>query len=142
MTVVLVCKMFSRLNCLHLYPADSQCHGEHLAGPTSHEDPVHADVLLQELPQHREDQQLHQLPELLPPEGARHFIKNTAVTGSDTSPQESLRLCLSCPCFSWQTMPVAMALLRDIQNLCPKEVLNFILDLIKYNDNRKNKVEA
>lgn len=33
-----------------------------------------------------------------------------------------------------------MALLRDVQNLCPKEVLNFILDLIKYNDNRKNKV--
>lgn len=41
---------------------------------------------------------------------------------------------------SVQTMPVAMALLRDVQNLCPKEVLNFILDLIKYNDNRKNKV--
>lgn len=39
-------------------------------------------------------------------------------------------------------MPVAMALLRDIQNLCPKEVLGFILDLIKYNDNRKNKVGA
>ena len=37
-------------------------------------------------------------------------------------------------------MPVAMALLRDVQNLCPKDVLNFILDLIKYNDNRKNKV--
>lgn len=37
-------------------------------------------------------------------------------------------------------MPVAMALLRDVQNLCPRDVLNFILDLIKYNDNRKNKV--
>lgn len=37
-------------------------------------------------------------------------------------------------------MPVAMALLRDVQNLCPREVLSFILDLIKYNDNRKNKV--
>lgn len=45
-------------------------------------------------------------------------------------------------CFSCQTMPVAMALLRDVQNLCPKDVLNFILDLIKYNDNRKNKVMA
>lgn len=44
--------------------------------------------------------------------------------------------------FSCQTMPVAMALLRDVQNLCPKDVLNFILDLIKYNDNRKNKVKA
>lgn len=40
-----------------------------------------------------------------------------------------------------QTMPVAMALLRDVHNLCPKEVLTFILDLIKYNDNRKNKVK-
>lgn len=39
-------------------------------------------------------------------------------------------------------MPVAMALLRDVQNLCPKDVLNFILDLIKYNDNRKNKVNT
>lgn len=45
-------------------------------------------------------------------------------------------------CFSCQTMPVAMALLRDVQNLCPKDVLNFILDLIKYNDNRKNKVNS
>uniref|UniRef100_A0A8K9WW65 Transcription initiation factor TFIID subunit 2 n=1 Tax=Oncorhynchus mykiss TaxID=8022 RepID=A0A8K9WW65_ONCMY len=41
--------------------------------------------------------------------------------------------------FLQKTMPVAMAQLRDIQNLCPKDVLNFILDLIKYNDNRKNK---
>lgn len=39
-------------------------------------------------------------------------------------------------------MPVAMALLRDVQNLCPKDVLNFVLDLIKYNDNRKNKVKT
>ncbi|XP_061737606.1 transcription initiation factor TFIID subunit 2 isoform X2 [Nerophis ophidion] len=41
--------------------------------------------------------------------------------------------------FLQKTMPVAMALLRDVQNLCPRDVLNFILDLIKYNDNRKNK---
>lgn len=52
----------------------------------------------------------------------------------------SLSFCLSL--FSCQTMPVAMALLRDVQNLCPKDVLNFILDLIKYNDNRKNKVNT
>ncbi|CAH2285827.1 transcription initiation factor TFIID subunit 2 isoform X1 [Pelobates cultripes] len=44
--------------------------------------------------------------------------------------------------FLQKTMPVAMALLRDIHNLCPKEVLSFILDLIKYNDNRKNKEET
>lgn len=49
----------------------------------------------------------------------------------------SLLVCVPC-----QTMPVAMALLRDVQNLCPKDVLNFILDLIKYNDNRKNKVKT
>ncbi|KAM4864852.1 LOW QUALITY PROTEIN: transcription initiation factor TFIID subunit 2-like, partial [Thomomys bottae] len=41
--------------------------------------------------------------------------------------------------FLQKTMPVAMALLRNVHNLCPKEVLTFILDLIKYNDNRKNK---
>uniref|UniRef100_A0A4W3IXD8 Transcription initiation factor TFIID subunit 2 n=1 Tax=Callorhinchus milii TaxID=7868 RepID=A0A4W3IXD8_CALMI len=41
--------------------------------------------------------------------------------------------------FLQKTMPVAMALLRDVHNQCPKEVLAFILDLIKYNDNRKNK---
>ncbi|RXM35692.1 hypothetical protein EOD39_3948 [Acipenser ruthenus] len=44
----------------------------------------------------------------------------------------------ACFCLA-KTMPVAMALLRDVHNLCPKDVLNFILDLIKYNDNRKNK---
>ncbi|XP_048220089.1 LOW QUALITY PROTEIN: transcription initiation factor TFIID subunit 2-like [Perognathus longimembris pacificus] len=40
--------------------------------------------------------------------------------------------------FLQKTMPVAMALLRDVHNLCPKEVFTFLLDLIKYNDNRKN----
>lgn len=63
----LVTLVFARL------PADSERHGEHLAGPPSHEDPLHSNVLLQELPQHREDQQLHQLPKLLPPEGACRF---------------------------------------------------------------------
>lgn len=51
------------------------------------------------------------------------------------------RFFISCFFFTFQTMPVAMALLRDVQNLCPKDVLNFVLDLIKYNDNRKNKVQ-
>lgn len=49
---------------------DCKCHGEHVAGAARHEVPVHANVLLQELPEHRQDQQLHQLPELFPPEGA------------------------------------------------------------------------
>lgn len=43
-----------------------------MAGSARHEVPVHTDVLLQELPEHCEDQQLHQLPELLPAEGASH----------------------------------------------------------------------
>lgn len=64
------------------------------------------------------------------------------LANGDCSPHMSAGLCLTCLCFPPQTMPVAMALLRDVQNLCPKDVLNFILDLIKYNDNRKNKVEA
>lgn len=42
--------------------------------------------------------------------------------------------------FLQKTMPVAMALLRDAHNLCPKEVLTFILGLIRFNDNRKKQV--
>lgn len=63
-----------RLKCLHVNLADSQCNGQHLAGPPSHEIPVYSDVLLQELPQHCQDEQLHQLPELLPAEGTRHLM--------------------------------------------------------------------
>lgn len=53
-----------------LFCPDCKRHGEHMAGAARHEVAVHADVLLQELPQHRQDQQLHQLPELFPPEGS------------------------------------------------------------------------
>nr|XP_032810604.1 transcription initiation factor TFIID subunit 2 [Petromyzon marinus] len=41
--------------------------------------------------------------------------------------------------FLLKTIPVTMAMQRDIHGMCPKEVLTFLLDLIKYNDNRKNK---
>uniref|UniRef100_UPI00358F3A99 transcription initiation factor TFIID subunit 2 isoform X2 n=1 Tax=Myxine glutinosa TaxID=7769 RepID=UPI00358F3A99 len=41
--------------------------------------------------------------------------------------------------FLQKNVPIAMAKQRDAHGLCPKEVLTFILDLIKYNDNRKNK---
>ncbi|XP_077863568.1 transcription initiation factor TFIID subunit 2-like, partial [Saccoglossus kowalevskii] len=37
------------------------------------------------------------------------------------------------------TVPVAMASIRNAVCVCPKEVVDFISDLIKYNDNRKNK---
>jgi len=35
-------------------------------------------------------------------------------------------------------IPVAMAGLRNAHGICPPEVLNFLLDLFKYNDNSKN----
>ena len=34
-------------------------------------------------------------------------------------------------------MPEAMSGLRNIHNICPPEVLKFLLDLFKYNDNSK-----
>ncbi len=43
--------------------------------------------------------------------------------------------------FLQKTIPVAMAHLRTIHNICPPEVLKFLLDLFKYNDNTKNKVD-
>ncbi len=41
--------------------------------------------------------------------------------------------------FRLQTIPVAMAGLRNAHGLCPPEVLRFLLDLLKYNDNNKNR---
>jgi transcription initiation factor TFIID subunit 2 len=35
-------------------------------------------------------------------------------------------------------IPIAMAGLRNSHNICPPEVLKFLLDLFKYNDNSKN----
>lgn len=32
-----------------------------------------------------------------------------------------------------------MASLRSVHNICPPEVLRFLLDLFKYNDNSRNK---
>ena len=43
-------------------------------------------------------------------------------------------------CVFRQTLPVAIASVRNVHSQCPREVLQFILDLIKYNDNRLNKV--
>lgn len=44
---------------------------------------------------------------------------------------------LSTPIF--QTIPVAMAGLRNTHGICPPEVIRFLLDLFKYNDNSKNR---
>jgi transcription initiation factor TFIID subunit 2 len=44
---------------------------------------------------------------------------------------------LSTPVF--QTIPVAMAGLRNTHGICPPEVIRFLLDLFKYNDNSKNR---
>ncbi|GIY89954.1 transcription initiation factor TFIID subunit 2 [Caerostris extrusa] len=41
--------------------------------------------------------------------------------------------------FLLKTIPVAMAGLRTPQCICPNDVLKFLLDLFKYNDNSKNK---
>lgn len=40
--------------------------------------------------------------------------------------------------FLQKHIPVAMSYLRDHNNQCPKEVLHFLLDLVKFNDNSKN----
>lgn len=39
-----------------------------------------------------------------------------------------------------QTIPVAMATLRNIHGIVPSEVLKFLLDLFKYNDNSRNRL--
>ena len=41
--------------------------------------------------------------------------------------------------FIQKHIPVAMSYLRNSHNICPKEVLHFLLDLMKFNDNTKNK---
>ncbi|BES95185.1 Transcription initiation factor TFIID [Nesidiocoris tenuis] len=41
--------------------------------------------------------------------------------------------------FLQKTIPVAMAGLRNAHGICPPEVIKFLLDLFKYNDNSKNK---
>ena len=40
--------------------------------------------------------------------------------------------------FLQKELPIAMAALRNSHNICPPEVLKFLLDLFKYNDNSKN----
>lgn len=40
--------------------------------------------------------------------------------------------------FLQKELPVAMAKLRNVQGICPPEVLKFLLDLFKYNDNSKS----
>ncbi|KAL4236698.1 Transcription initiation factor TFIID subunit 2 [Mactra antiquata] len=41
--------------------------------------------------------------------------------------------------FILKAIPLAMAQLRNMHNICPPEVVRFLLDLFKYNDNSKNK---
>ena len=42
--------------------------------------------------------------------------------------------------FLQKAMPVAIAGLRSGHGICPQEVIRFLLDLFKYNDNSKNKM--
>ena len=39
-----------------------------------------------------------------------------------------------------QAIPQSVAGIRNMHNQCPKEVLSFLWDLFKYNDNQTNKV--
>ncbi|KAK3090048.1 hypothetical protein FSP39_008810, partial [Pinctada imbricata] len=41
--------------------------------------------------------------------------------------------------FLLKTIPLAMALLRNINTMCPPDVFYFIMELFKYNDNSRNK---
>ncbi|KAF4522141.1 hypothetical protein B566_EDAN012603 [Ephemera danica] len=41
--------------------------------------------------------------------------------------------------FLQKTIPVAMAGLRNAHGICPPEVIKFLLDLFRYNDNSKNR---
>lgn len=41
--------------------------------------------------------------------------------------------------FLQKTIPLAMAGLRNAHGICPPEVIRFLLDLFKYNDNSKNR---
>ena len=38
-----------------------------------------------------------------------------------------------------KNFPIAMGMLRNSHNLCPTDIVHFLLDLIKYNENSKNK---
>ena len=40
--------------------------------------------------------------------------------------------------FLQKEIPLAMAALRNSHNICPPEVIRFLLNLFKYNDNSKN----
>lgn len=40
--------------------------------------------------------------------------------------------------FLQKSIPIAMAQLRSSHNLCPNEIIRFILDLIKFNENSRN----
>jgi transcription initiation factor TFIID subunit 2 len=39
----------------------------------------------------------------------------------------------------FQTIPLAMAGLRNAHGICPSEVIRFLLDLFRFNDNSKNR---
>nr|CAB3266794.1 transcription initiation factor TFIID subunit 2-like [Phallusia mammillata] len=41
--------------------------------------------------------------------------------------------------FIQKNLPVAMSMLRNMNAVCPKEILQYLLDLVKFNDNSNNK---
>ena len=47
----------------------------------------------------------------------------------------------TCTCISFQFLPIAVAKVRNAHSHCPKEVLSFIMDIIKFSDNESNQVQ-
>ena len=44
-------------------------------------------------------------------------------------------------CVFPQFLPIAVAKMRNTHSHCPKEVLSFIMDVIKFSDNQSNQVQ-
>ncbi|CAD6216069.1 GSCOCG00011268001-RA-CDS [Cotesia congregata] len=61
------------------------------------------------------------------------------LSAMDDSPVLWIRLDPDITLMRAKTIPVAMAGLRNIHGICPPEVLAFLMDLFKYNDNSKNR---
>lgn len=68
-----------------------------------------------------------------------YFLQKVRSLFEINNTRNKLRAFYSNTVFSLQTIPVSMAGLRNAHGLCPPDVLKFLFDLIKYNDNSKNR---
>ena len=51
-----------------------------------------------------------------------------------------VNLCMFYARTNQQALPVHVAGIRNVHKQCPKEVMHFLMELFKYNDNQMNKV--